>query len=213
MQPSPAQQHDHYGAYEWPPKPDAPVVQRGGPKPRKARWLALAEWLILIVSAFAIALLIKTFLFQAFYIPSPSMDPTLKVHDRVLVNKLSYHLHDVHRGDIIVFKRHKGMDPANKDLVKRVIGLPYETVSLKDGYVYIDGKKLPEPYLSSQSLGQSFPESGLKFPVKVPAHSYFMMGDNRTNSSDSRTWGFVPEKDIVGRVFIRIWPLTRLDLF
>src|SRR3954451_21228673 len=111
------------------------------PGAQKAVWLAALEWGILIVSALVIALLIKTFLFQAFYIPSESMSPTLEVHDRVLVNKLSYKLHPVHRGDIVVFKAPKNpdgtaVDPTVKDLVKRVMGLPGDTIEARpDGHV------------------------------------------------------------------------------
>ena len=101
----------------------------------------------LVVLALVIALLIKTFLFQAFYIPSESMTPTLKIHDRVLVNKLSYKLHPVHRGDIVVFKAPPHADPGIDDLVKRVVGLPGETVAGHGGHVYINGKQLPEKYL------------------------------------------------------------------
>ena len=112
--------------------------------------------------ALIIALLIKTFLFQAFYIPSESMVPTLKIHDRVLVNKLSYQLHSVHRGDIVVFKAPAGSDPGIDDLVKRVIGLPGETVSGHGGHVYINGKQLNEPYLPKGMYTSDFA------PVKIP---------------------------------------------
>src|SRR5438046_84329 len=106
------------------------------------------EWVILVVAALVIALVIKTFLFQAFYIPSASMDPTLKVHDRVLVNKLSYHLHPVHRGDIVVFKAPPQERTAQiKDLVKRVVGLPGDTIQARDGQVYINDRLLKEPSL------------------------------------------------------------------
>ena len=159
-------------------------------------------------------MLIKTFLFQAFYIPSDSMVPTLKKNDRVIVNKLSYHLHPVHRGDIIVFKSPRDgqpIDPGVKDLVKRVIGLPGETVEGRaDGHIYINGKVLKESYLpKGQSPGADFA------PIKVPADSYWVMGDNRSNSRDSRFFPkshFIRKKDIVGRVFLRLWPLNRLGI-
>ncbi|MGO9872590.1 MAG: signal peptidase I [Acidimicrobiia bacterium] len=162
------------------------------------------EWVGLVVLALIIALLIKTFLFQAFYIPSESMVPTLKVHDRVLVNKLSYKLHDVHRGDIIVFKAPPGSDPGIDDLVKRVVGLPGETVSGHGGHVYINNKELPEPYLPQGMYTSDFA------PVKIPPNSYWVMGDNRINSKDSRVFGTITKSKIVGRVFVRIWPLSRL---
>ena len=111
------------------------------------------EWGVLVVGALVIALLIKTFLFQAFYIPSASMDPTLKVHDRVLVNKLSYHLHPVHRGDIVVFHAPPQEETAQiKDLVKRVIGLPGDTIEARDNHVYINDRLLNEPYLPKGTI-------------------------------------------------------------
>jgi signal peptidase I len=163
------------------------------------------EWVGLVVLALIIALLIKTFLFQAFYIPSESMVPTLKVHDRVLVNKLSYKLHPVHRDDIVVFKAPAGSDPGIDDLVKRVIGLPGETVSGHGGHVYINNKELNESYLPKGMYTSDFA------PVKIPKDSYWVMGDNRVNSKDSRVFGTITKGKIVGRVFVRIWPLSRLN--
>jgi signal peptidase I len=163
------------------------------------------EWVGLVVLALIIALLIKTFLFQAFYIPSESMVPTLKVHDRVLVNKLSYKLHSVHRDDIVVFKAPAGSDPGIDDLVKRVIGLPGETVSGHGGHVYINNKELNESYLPKGMYTSDFA------PVKIPKDSYWVMGDNRVNSKDSRVFGTITKGKIVGRVFVRIWPLSRLN--
>jgi signal peptidase I len=163
------------------------------------------EWGVLIVGALVIALIIKTFLFQAFYIPSASMEPTLKVHDRVLVNKLSYHLHSVHRGDIIVFKAPPEERTAQiKDLVKRVIGLPGDTIEARDGHIYIDAHLLKEPYLPKNTISDDLPKQ------VVPANSYFMMGDNRGASSDSRVFGPIKKSSIIGRAFVRMWPLTHL---
>jgi signal peptidase I len=186
---------------------DAPAKP---PSRSKPAWMSAVEWFVLIVAALAIAVLIKTFLFQAFYIPSDSMVPTLETHDRVIVNKLSYHLHSVHRGDIIVFKSPPNVDPSVKDLVKRVIGLPGDTVEGRsDGHIYVNGRQLREPYLpKGQNPGQSFAA------IKVPADSYWVMGDNRSNSRDSRFFPehFIRKKDIIGRVFMRIWPLNRLGI-
>jgi signal peptidase I len=186
------------------------VPLRPSSKRSKPAWTSTLEWAILIVAALLIAVLIKAFLFQAFYIPSDSMVPTLKTDDRVIVNKLSYHLHGVHRGDIIVFTSPPNVDPSVKDLVKRVIALPGEVVEGRtDGHVYIDGKRLREPYLpAGQNPGPSFA------PIKVPKDSYWVMGDNRANSRDSRFFPqhFIKKKDIVGRVFVRIWPLNRLAI-
>src|SRR3954447_13086016 len=160
----------------------------------KPTWAVVVEWAILIVCALTIALLIKTFLFQAFYIPSDSMVPTLKTNDRVIVNKLSYKLHPVRRGDIIVFKSPPNVDPSVKDLVKRVIGLPGETVEGRaDGHIYINGKVLTEKYLPKGTApGPSFD------PITVAPDSYWVMGDNRANSRDSRFFPehFIRKKDI-----------------
>ena len=113
----------------------------------------LVEWVVVIVSALLVAFAIKTFLIQAFYIPSPSMTPNLKVDDRVLVNKLSYKLHDVHRGDIVVFE---SPQPApEKDLIKRVIGLPGEVVEGRDGHVVVNGKELEESYLPDATVTEN----------------------------------------------------------
>lgn len=196
---------------------------------------------ILILIAFGLAILIKTFLVQAFYIPSESMVPTLLVGDRVLVNKLVYRVRDPHRGDIVVFVAEpdtahhnwftrffrslgEGLgartDP-ERDFIKRVIGLPGETISIRDSVVTIqqrDGKTLTlnEPYISPNHDNNAFG------PFTVPANSYFLMGDNRANSSDSRYNSFgglcpappcaVPKSRIVGRAFITIWPPGRFRL-
>jgi signal peptidase I len=167
----------------------------------------IIEWGVIIAVALIGALVIRTVLFQAFFIPSASMDPTLKVHDRILVNKLSYHMHPVHRGDVIVFKRTRGMPSTEgdiKDLVKRVIGLPGETIeSTPDGHIKINGRTLTESYLP--------PGTALGPPITkqvVPAGHYFVMGDNRTDSSDSRFFGTIARSSIIGRAFILIWPLS-----
>ncbi len=196
------------GRRETPPPPPASKA--------KPSWAVALEWGILIFAALSIALLIKVFLFQAFYIPSDSMVPTLKNHDRVIVNKLSYRLHPVHRGDIIVFKTPKGpdgkpIDPGVNDLVKRVIGLPGETIEGRGGHIYINGRVLAEPYLpSGEAPGTGFA------PIKIPPDAYWVMGDNRSNSRDSRffpeAFPFVPKRDIIGRVFLRIWPPNRLGI-
>jgi signal peptidase I len=179
------------------PAPDTPK-----PTGRDTTRVAF-EWIGLVVLALIIALLIKTFLFQAFFIPSESMVPTLKVHDRVLVNKLSYKLHPVHREDIVVFKAPPDSDPGIDDLVKRVIGLPGDTVAGRNGHVFVNGKQLEESYLPKGTTTSDFS------PVKIPDDHYWVMGDNRGNSKDSRVFGTIPKSHIVGRVFVRIWPFTR----
>jgi signal peptidase I len=169
----------------------------------------IVEWVAIIAAALLVAVLIKTFLFQAFYIPSGSMEPTLRPGDRVLVNKLSYDLHAIHRGDIVVFKRppSEANDPTIKDLIKRVIGLPGETISGSGGQVSINGKVLKESYLPRGTSTADFP------PTPVPKDQYFVMGDNRGNSKDSRYIGSIPGNLIVGRAFVRVWPLSKLRLF
>ena len=198
------------------PSGPAPEAEPAPPAPeRRSRSIRVAlEWAILIITALAIAVLIKTFLFQAFYIPSDSMVPTLKNHDRVIVNKLSYKLHPVHRGDIVVFKTPLGpdgkpIDPTIKDLVKRVIGLPGETIAGHDGHIYIDGRLLNEPYLPKGDA----PGAGFA-AIKNPPNSYWVMGDNRSNSRDSRYFPehFIRKQDIIGRAFVRVWPLDRLGI-
>jgi signal peptidase I len=165
------------------------------------------EWVAVIVGAVVVALLVKTFLVQAFRIPSESMDPTLMVGDRVLVNKLSYRLHDVNRGDVVVFSRPDALpggpdDP--QDLIKRVIGLPGETVEARDGQVYVDGRPLDEPYLPEGTT-----TSNLEQPITVPEGQVLVMGDNRDNSQDGRVFGPIPIDTIVGRAFVIIWPPGR----
>lgn len=169
---------------------------------------AIFEWIVLIAAALVIAFLVKTFLVQAFYIPSESMVPTLKVGDRVLVNKLSYRLHDVHRGDVVVFEAPPGQASANvKDLVKRVIGLPGETIEGRDGAIYIDGRRLDENYLPPGTQSRGFPAQ------VVPIDSLFVLGDNRLASKDSTYFGPIPESSLVGKVFVRLWPLPDLTFF
>ena len=176
------------------------------------------EWVLLIGAALLIALVVKAFLFQAFYIPSDSMVPTLKTNDRVIVNKLSYKLHPVHRGDIVVFKTPKGpngepIDPTIKDLIKRVIALPGETVSAQGGKVYIDGRPLDESYLPAGTVTDCSRFNSSCFPKDpLPADEYWVMGDNREGSRDSRYFGPISKNEIVGRAFLRVWPLSRIGL-
>ena len=208
-----------------------PARPKGGEGERRGALAFLRELPILLLVAFLLALLIKTFLVQAFYIPSESMEPTLNVGDRVLVNKVSYHLHPIHRGDIIVFsdphplpQPHRNPVSAffhwlteglgvstspDKDFIKRVIGLPGEEVEIKRGVVYINGKALDEPYITASAREGT----GAYGPITVPANSLFVMGDNRTNSNDSRFGlGFIPLDKVIGRAFVIIWPPSRVGL-
>lgn len=195
--------------------PDAGDSGEPAGRQRDSATRTIVEWVVIIAGAVVLALVIKAFLLQAFYIPSKSMDPTLEVGDRVLVNKLSYHLHDVNRGDIVVFERLEGA-PADgiNDLIKRVVGLPGESIVIKENKVFVDGTELAEPYLVPGTPTTNGPlppyTCTVDSPCKVPDNSVWVMGDNRTDSQDSRYFGPVPESKIVGRAFFRVWPLGRI---
>jgi len=183
----------------------------------------LREIPLLLGLAALIAFLVKTFVAQAFYIPSESMLPQLEVNDRVVVSKLSYRLHEPRRGDIIVFDDPRAIDesdddnvvekfvrglaeavgvvqPSTDEFIKRVIALPGETVEAKGGRVHVDGKLLHEPYLQTGVVTTDFP------PTMVPDGTLWVMGDNRSNSSDSRSFGPVRRSTVVGRTILRVWP-------
>jgi signal peptidase I len=191
------------------------TVQRSGTR-------SVVEWVVIIVAALLVAFLVKTFLIQAFYIPSGSMEPTLEPGDRVLVDKISYDLHSVHRGDIVVFAKPKSdYDPGVSDLVKRVIGLPGETLadwvshgweigfpSMRIWPLGPEAMVSPGPAIVASDCGTP----NAKFCV-IPHGDYFMMGDNRGDSADSRVIGPIPGHLIVGRVFTRVWPLDRIHWF
>jgi signal peptidase I len=181
-----------------------PTEDTEGARKAPSTLRTVIEWVAVIGGALAVALVIQAFLVQAFYIPSSSMEPTLGVGDRVLVNKLSYDLHDVNRGDLVVFERPDGGEDGIKDLIKRVIGLPGETVEIRDGAVLVDDRVLDEPYLADDEVLADFA------PTQIPEDEVFVMGDNRDDSRDSRVFGPIPEDSIVGRAFVRVWPLTDL---
>lgn len=174
---------------------------------------------LLIVLAALIAFLLKTFIAQAFYIPSVSMVPQLQVNDRVVVSKLAYRAHDPRRGDVIVFddptggaKASPGLiakilegvgvkQPSTEEYIKRVVALPGEQVQGRDGRVYVNGQLLDEPYLPEGTLTSPFG------PVTVPEGRLWVMGDNRTNSTDSRGFGTIDAETVVGRAILKVWPL------
>lgn len=167
----------------------------------------IGEWVLILVLAMGAAFVIRSYVFQTFYIPSVSMVPTLEVGDRIIVSKISTSLGSIHRGDIIVFARPPrescgGSDVT--DLVKRVIGLPGETISSRGDQILINGKVIEQHWNVTAPLGR---EVGT---VKIPQGQYFMMGDNRSASCDSRYWGTLPKKYVVGKVVMRIWPLSRI---
>jgi signal peptidase I len=186
---------------------------------RSNRWIL--ELVGVVAIAVVAAILLRTFVVATYSIPSGSMEPTLQIGDRIVVDKLSYHLHAVGRGDIVVFSTPRNENcagPPVADLVKRIIGLPGEVISLQDGRVYINGQFLPEPWLPAADrdatfAGPSTQPYALHHPYKIPQGHVYVMGDNRPESCDSRYWGTISESTIVGKVDLRIWPLTRLNFF
>ena len=206
-----------------PSAPDDEADDPGKEKAPRSTTRSVIEWIAVIGGALVVALVIKTFLIQAFYIPSGSMEPTLDIGDRVLVNKLSYDLHDVNRGDLVVFEANEGngdcgqpeseaqataAEEGIKDLIKRVIALPGDTIDLRDNHVVINDRLLEEPYIADDV--PTAPTGSIEFPFEVPEGCVFVMGDNRTDSRDSRIFGPIDEDQIVGRAFVRVWPRTDL---
>jgi len=176
------------------------IVKRAAQIPAAVR-TAIVETLDACLFAALLSLVIITFVVQAFYIPSGSMEPTLMVDDRILVAKFMYRFKPVHRGDVIVFRY-----PLNpqRDFVKRVMGLPGDRVQLKDGVVHLDGTVLSEKGYTIK------PDFGNYGPVTVPASQYFVLGDNRNNSEDSRFFGYVPRGNVIGKAIFIYWPLPRI---
>jgi len=183
------------------------------------RWIV--ELLGVVVVAVLIAIVLRAFVVATYSIPSGSMEPTLQIGDRIVVDKLSYHLHGVDRADIVVFSTPPKEDcagPPVSDLVKRVIGLPGETIALSAGRVVINGRVLAEPWLppatrTATTAGPSAAPYALHRPYRVPSGDVYVMGDNRTESCDSRYWGPISESTIVGKADLRIWPLSRFAFF
>jgi signal peptidase I len=184
-------------------------------------WRAIIDWIVTIAGAIAIVLAIKAWVVNPYRIPSSSMEPTLhcarpasgceaRFSDRVLANRFIYRFRDPHRGEIIVFNVPKAAEEAcgaGGVFVKRIIGLPGEVWQEKQGFVYINGKKLNEPYIKPDRRDFTSQPA-----VKIPKDNYFMMGDNRQSSCDSRRWGTVPRKNIIGKVFGIYWPPQRIRL-
>ena len=174
----------------------------------------IREWVTVLVVALVIAITVRSLILQQFYISGPSMETTMFQDNRVLVNKLSYRLHDIYRGDVVVFDRVTvdGEVVQHDDLIKRVIGLGGETISIKDCQVFIDGKLLPEPYLNDYDLAQSSLDDRCRVPLMeetlIPENHLFVMGDNRPQSFDSRMFGSIEQNLVVGRAFVTIWPLA-----
>ncbi len=185
-----------------------------------------AELPLLVLTAMVLAVLVKGFLIQAFFIPSRSMVPTLEVGDRVVVNRLAYRIGDPQYGQVVVFLKSSddpasaapdtnaltwvrralaqglgGAPPGAEDLIKRVVGLPGDKVEGKNGRLYRNDKPVSEPYLPKGTFTSDFP------PVTIRPGYYWVMGDNRTDSADSRVFGQVPRSALVGRAVLKVWPM------
>lgn len=174
-------------------------------KPSMKNWKPIREWAGVILVALIVAFGIRATLIQTYFIPSESMTPTLEVGDRLMVYKLAFTLGDVDRGDLVVFNRPPALEETElKDFVKRVVGLPGERVSAENSVLLINGSPLEEPYLAPGVWTQDFAE------LEVPQGHVFVMGDNRSNSRDSRWFGPISEDLLVGEVFIRLWPFKSL---
>lgn len=209
------------------PDPSDPSLTDEAPRTRSG-W---REFPLLVLSALLLAILIKTFLIQAFYIPSPSMEPTLVRGDRILVCRVCLHLQDIHRGDVLVFSDPhpppgpgRGLigglihwlgagigvaKPGDEDFIKRVGALPGQTWEIRTGVLYVDGRRIDRPYLSPHIDARSFG------PQTVPPGMLFMLGDNPLESGDSRFppgegLGYVPISTVIGKAFVRIWPPSRM---
>ena len=188
---------------------DDVATDTGPPAPAKirSRRRIVTEWAVILIVAVVASLLIRTYAIQTFVIPSGSMKPTLHVGDRILVNKLSVDFGTINVGDVIVFKApptEHCEDDGIADLVKRVIGLPGQHLTSRGNTVYVNGKALKESWTYFPTIGSPIGH------VTVPKNSYYVMGDNRADSCDSRFWGSVPRSDIIGKVFLRVWPPSRI---
>ncbi len=183
-----------------------PVTRRG--RRRYHRLRTLVEWALVLAVAFLVSELIRDYAFQTFYIPSPSMEPTLLTGDRILVSKLGVELGTVHIGDVIVF-HHPPAEQCStdsvEDLVKRVIGVPGDHLTSVGNTIFVNGHPLRENWPHVEPLGRPIGS------VTVPAGSYFVMGDNHPDSCDSRYWGTVPRSLIIGKVVMILWPASRIS--
>jgi signal peptidase I len=191
-----------------PPAESAPLV-----RPKKPRRRAMIEWAAIIVIAVLVSFLMRTFAFQTFYIPSGSMEPTLQIGDRIIVNKLSVAFGTITVGDVVVFKAPptENCGEPVTDLVKRVIATPGDSLKSKGNTIYLANvaqhvgwHALKEKWTHTEPLGQPIT------PITLKKNQYFMMGDNHSDSCDSRMWGPVPKSDIIGKAFVRIWPFSRI---
>ena len=211
--PTPRESHDDF---------HHPLDRVTGRLPRRIR--IAVDWIVTIVGAIAIVLAIKAWVVNPYRIPSSSMEATLhcarpapgceaRFSDRVLANRFIYHFRDPHRGDVIVFETPpaaKAKCGAGGTFVKRIVGLPKERVQIRlrrgAAFVYVDGRRLDEPYIENDRR-----DIGPEETYRVPAGHYFVMGDNRSQSCDSRVWGPVPRENIIGKVFMTYWPPQRIS--
>lgn len=200
----------------------APAGYPGGPeKPETRRKSVIREWIESIVIAFILAMLIRTFLVQAFKIPTGSMRPTLLEGDLILVNKFIYGakipftglklpaIRKPIRGDVIVFIY---PEDRKKDFIKRLIGTPGETLEIKNGTIYVNDKPLLDPVFSQRYYYNRGDFAGEGQKLVVPFDRFFVLGDNSASSKDSRYWGFVPGKNILGKAILIYWPLNRIRI-
>jgi signal peptidase I len=177
---------------------------------------AFRDWAIVVVIALSAAFLVRVFILQQFYISGPSMQTTLFQDNRVLVNKLSYKMHGVRRGDVVVFDRMttSGGTVTHDDLIKRVIGLAGDKVEIHDCVVSVNGSQISEPYLNKNDLARQDPILRCGTPemssITVPVGDVFVMGDNRPESFDSRRFGPIAKNHIIGRAFAVVWPLSKI---
>jgi signal peptidase I len=185
-------------------------------EPGQSPGRVLRDWILVVVIALGAALLVRVYVLQQFYISGPSMESTLFENNRVLVNKLSYRLHDIRRSDVVVFDRitTSGGVIAHDDLIKRVIGIEGDTVEIRDCKVLVNAKEIQEPYLDSQVLALPNAVERCRVvdmkPITVPKDQLFVMGDNRPESFDSRSFGTIPKHLVVGRAFAIVWPFGRI---
>jgi signal peptidase I len=170
----------------------------------------VTEWVAIVAVALVLALAARQWVFQTFSIPSESMVPALDIGDRIVVQKIFWSWHDVKQGDIVVFSRPphdtQCTGPESEDLVKRVIALPGQTIYSAFGKIFVDGRQLNESYLPKPDpLGRPIPGASAQHPYHVPAGDFYVMGDNRAVSCDSRYWGPVQGSTIVGKVVMLLW--------
>jgi signal peptidase I len=189
-------------------------------------WVEIAQT---VAMALFLSFGIRTFVAEARYIPSSSMEPTLLINDRLIIEKMSYRFHEPKRGDVVVFAPTPALaeNGYNEAFIKRIIGVPGDEVQLKDGQVLIENNPLKENYTSGDKTDLAYPryldgitienksicgdqEPFLSGVVTIPEDSYLVLGDNRANSYDSRCWGLVPKDKIIGRAFVRFWPPQRV---